>query len=176
MSYSFHELKRRNQVQEPSNPEPLPPDKPLEQPENLIQEYNLKIPFYGIPPEVLNTLVRMITEVAKYQAPMQEKIGELPTWTDWKEDIHPTMREAMSSHTQAVRACESSLKRAFDNQTETVTAAVMKSVNGKLSKLEQTLQARDNTTTKRRWQWMGIGAALLLMLSGLLLLLKIWLL
>ncbi len=151
------------------------PDKPLMQPENLMEEYNLKIPFYGIPPEVLEKLVLMITEVAKHQAPMQEKIALLPTWEDWRTQIMPTVETAMSTHTEAVRACENSLRRDFQNQGEQQRNSLSALMDRKISGLEQTLKARDNTPSKLRWKWIGIGAALPVLLSGLLWLLKLFL-
>ncbi len=152
------------------------PDRPLEQPENLLEEYNLKIPFYGIPPEVLETLVLMMTETAKYQAPMQEQILKLPTWDDWMKDIQPTVSKAMNGHTAAVKVCESSLKQEFQSQMDTLKKSVSGAVTSKISGLEQTLKARDNTPTKLRWKWIGIGSALPILLSGLLWLLKTFLL
>ena len=151
------------------------PDNPLMQKENLMEEYNLKLPFYGIPPEVLEKLVLMITEVAKYQAPMQDKIAHLPTWEDWTQDIMPAVKTAMSSHTEAVRACESSLQREFRNQGEQQRNSLSALMDRKISGLEQTLTARDNTPFKQRLKWMGIGAALPVLLSGLLWLLKLFL-
>ena len=143
------------------------PDNSLNRQENMLNEYQIKVPFYGVPPEVLNTLVRMMTEVAKYQAPMQEQINHLPTWEDWEKSIQPTVSRAMNGHTHAVQACESNLKRAFNNQTQTITRDITSSLIGKITKLEKTLQARDNTPSKRQLQWMGIGALIPIILSGL---------
>jgi|GEM_PF-3486742 len=149
------------------------PDKPLMNPEQLLEEYNLKIPFYGIPPEVLNTLVRMITEVAKHQAPMQDRIALLPTWEDWTKDIMPTVETAMNAHTEAVKTLRNNLQWEFQNQGEQQRNSLSALMDKKLNGLEQTLIARDNMPKKLRLKWMGIGAALPVLLSGLLWLLKV---
>jgi len=148
------------------------PDNPLIKPENLMEEYQIKVPLYGIPPEVFNTLVLMMTEIAKYQAPMQDKIKDLPTWEDWMTDIQPTVEKAMNGHIQAVRTCENNLRRDFQNQTDSLRTSVTKSVMSKLTDMETRLQARDNTSAKLRWKWIGIGAMLPILLSGLLWLLS----
>jgi hypothetical protein len=67
----------------------------------------------------------MMTEIAKHQAPMQEKIDQLPTWEEWKEDIQPEVHKAMNSHARAVDNLKSDLCRDIlywlDGQKTTLT-------------------------------------------------------
>lgn len=79
----------------------------------------------------------------------------------------------MNAHTEAVRVCESNLRRDFQNQGEQQRNRISALMDKKLNGLEQTLIARDNTPIKLRFKWMGIGAALPVLLSGLLWLLKV---
>ncbi len=81
----------------------------------------------------------------------------------------------MNAHTEAVRVCESNLRRDFQNQGEQQGNSLSALMDRKISGLEQTLIARDNTPVKLRWKWIGIGAALPVLLSGLLWLLKLFL-
>ena len=141
-SNTFDTLKAKN-----------PPDKMIGK---LMKELTVTVPLYGIPPEVFEQLLLMITEIAKLQAPMQEKIAELPTWTDWAEHIQPEVHKAMNSHTRAVDNLKSDVCREMgyrlDGQ-ETVLTNL-------LTEFHKTLQARDNTPIKRKWKLLGIGAAI----------------
>ena len=153
--------------------------KSLNKPENLLKNLTLELPIMGLPPEVLSKLILMLSEIARYQAPMQEKIRQLPTWTEWKAEIQPEIVKGSERAAVAVRDCENALKRDYQTRMDSLESKVagaihanLKGVGSTVQKTEQRLQARDNTPKKRRLQWMGIGAALPILLSGLWWLLK----
>jgi len=148
--------------------------KALNKPENLLEEYNVKIPFYGIPPEVLQNLIFMLTEIAKYQAPMQEQIAQLPTWAAWEKSIRQDIRQAMSGHVNAVSKCQKSLEYDLQKGLTVLKKGLAETLDGRLNRLEKTLQARDATPGKLRLKWVGIGAAILPVSWGLWHLLKLF--
>ena len=148
--------------------------KALNKPENLLEEYNVKIPFYGIPPEVLQNLIFMLTEIAKYQAPMQERINELPTWAAWENSIRQDIKDSMSGHATAVSKFQKSLEREFQNQMKALKRGLAETLDGRLNRWEKKLQIRDTTPSKLRWKWIGIGAAILPVSWGLWHLLKLF--
>ena len=148
--------------------------KALNKPEYLMEELNIKVPVYGLPPEVMNNLLLMLAEIAKYQAPMQEQIAKLPTWGSWVKSIQPAIEEAMNGHTAAVGKCQQVLERDFQSGMDDLKAKLTAMLTGKLKGLEETLQARDTTPWKVRAKWIGIGASIPTMCWGLLWLLKIF--
>ena len=140
------ELKAKNQ-----------PDKPIGE---MVKRLQIEVPVYGLPPEVFEKLLLMITEVAKHQAPMQEKIDLLPTWEDWNKDIQPEVHKAMNSHTRAVDNLKSDLCRDIQYRLDEQESTLTNLMDSKLTEFYQSLQARDNTPSKRKWKLLGIGAAI----------------
>ena len=173
----LNELKRKNPIHaQRKDSEPTPPqENPLMKPEALIENYQIAVPFYGIPPEVLNNLLLMLTEIAKHQAPMQAEISKLPTWEDWEKGIQPRIETATNGLIRATRDCQGHIEREIRSQTSTMTTSISQTITDKIKKLEATLQARDMWEWKLRFKWMGIGATVLLVLWGLLWLLRIYL-
>lgn len=160
---AYEELRAKNQ-----------PDKLIGE---MMKELTVTVPVYAMPPEVFEKLLLMMTEIARHQAPMQEKIDQLPTWEEWVKEIQPEVHKAMNSHARAVDNLKSDLCRdilyRLDGQKTTLTNLR----DSKLTGLHQSLQARDNTPKKRKWKLLGIGAAIgaatPLLCWGLLWLLKI---
>ena len=138
--------------------------KALNKPENLMESYNLKLPFYAIPPEALQDLIFLLAEIAKYQEPLQKRINELPG----RKDLSTLIQRAMAGQiNNSVRA----LQRDIHGQTDTLKKG-MDTIAGRLRRLEKTLQSPRKEPWELRLKWAAIGAAVPVMLWGLWTLLK----
>ena len=74
--------------------------KALNKPENLIENYQLQLPFYGLPPETLQQLLTMLSAIAKELAPMRAEVSQLPTWQNLQEMLFLFLSsEKWSTHT-----------------------------------------------------------------------------
>jgi len=148
--------------------------KALNRPENLLHSYQLEVPLFAIPPETLEDLLRLLTEIALRQAPMQEQIGQLPTWADVQNEIVPAIEAAQEQQKSALRdglgRIESAINKGFREQQ----TALSNTITGETKRLEQQLQMRDFTPLKTRFLWWAAGTALPLILWGLLWIFKIW--
>jgi hypothetical protein len=148
--------------------------KALNRPENYLSNYHLEVPLFAIPPETLENLLKLLTEIALRQAPMQEQIGQLPTWADVQNEIVPAIEAAQEQQKSALRdglgRIESATNRAFREQQ----AALSKTVTDGTKHLEQQLRMKDFTPWKTKLLWWAAGTALPLILWGLLWIFKIW--
>jgi len=148
--------------------------KALNRPENLLHSYQLEVPLFAIPPETLEDLLRLLTEIALRQAPMQEQIGQLPTWTDVQSEIVPAIEAAQERQKSALRdglwGIENRIGKAFREQQ----TALSQTITSETKHLEQQLRMRDFTPLKTKFLWWAAGTALPLILWGLLWIFKIW--
>jgi len=148
--------------------------KALNRPENLLQSYKLEVPLFAIPPETLENLLALLTEIALRQAPMQEQIGQLPTWADVQNEIVPAIEAAQEEQKSALRdglgRIESAINRAFREQQ----TALSQTITSETKHLEQQLRMKDFTSWKTKLLWGAAGTALPLILWGLLWIFKIW--
>ena len=148
--------------------------KALNRPENLLSNYQLEVPLFAIPPETLEKLLELLTEIALRQAPMQEQIGQLPTWADVQNEIVPAIEAAQEEQKSALRdglgRIESAMNKAFREQQMALSQTIL----NETQRLEQQLQMRDFTPLKTRFLWWAAGTALPLILWGLLWIFKIW--
>ena len=148
--------------------------KALNRPENLLSNYHLEVPLFAIPPETLENLLTLLSEIALRQAPLQEQIGQLPTWTDVQNEIVPAIEAAQEEQRSALRdglrGIESAISRAFREQQ----TALSQTITTETKHLEQQLRTKDFTPLKTRFLWWAAGTALPLILWGLLWIFKIW--
>jgi len=148
--------------------------KALNRPENLLHSYQLEVPLFAIPPETLEDLLRLLTEIALRQAPMQEQIGQLPTWADVQNEIVPAIEAAQEQQRSTLRdglgRIEGAMNKAFQEQQ----AELSKIVTDESKRLEQLLRMRDFTPWKTKLLCWAAGTALPLILWGLLWIFKIW--
>ena len=148
--------------------------KALNRPENLLSNYHLEVPLFAIPPETLENLLRLLTEIALRQAPLQEQIGLLPSWADVQGEIIPVIEAAQEGQKSALLSglgrIESATTKAFREQQ----TALSQTITGETKRLEQQLQMKDFTPLKTRFLWLAAGVALPLILWGLLWIFKIW--
>jgi len=148
--------------------------KALNRPENLLSNYQLEVPLFAIPPETLEDLLTLLTEIALRQAPMQEQIGQLPTWADVQNEIVPAIEAAQEEQKSALRdglrSIENAINRAFQEQQ----TALSQTITTETKHLEQQLQMKDFTPLKTKALYLAAGTALPLILWGLLWIFKIW--
>ena len=148
--------------------------KALNRPENLLSNYHLEVPLFAIPPETLENLLTLLTEIALRQAPMQEQIGQLPTWADVQNEIIPAIEAAQeeqkSTLRDGLRNIESTINRAFREQQ----TALSQTITTEAKHLEQQLRMQDFTPLKTKAMYLAAGTALPLILWGLLWIFRIW--
>jgi len=147
--------------------------KALNRPENLLRSYQLEVPLFAIPPEILENLLKLITEIALRQAPIQEQISQLPTWADVQNEIVPVIEAAQEEQKSALRdglwSIESAINKSFREQQ----TKLLQTITDETKRLEQQLQMRDFTPLKTKFMWWAAGTALPLILWGLLWIFKI---
>ena len=147
--------------------------KEFNKPENLVGNYNLTLPFYGLPPETLKELLILLTGIAQGQVPMQEEIAQLPTWQNLKEGLYPQMQRLDQNQVTRIENSTRTITRELQRLMEEQTGEVKRTIGKKTSQLEDNLKARDLSPMKLRLMWMGWGALALTTLYALLTIFKI---
>lgn len=141
--------------------------KVLNKPENLIDNYQIQLPFYGLSPETLEQLLMMLSAIAQGQAPIQEQINKLPTWDNLHETQTPLLQAIVRRQETEISSSEAHIKRELQNQMSDMKTSLNQTIAHRTSELEQTLKARDLSPWKLRLKWAGTGAMLPLVFWGL---------
>jgi len=118
--------------------------KQLNHAENLLQEYQIKLNLYAIPPETLESLLTLLTGIAREQAAAREQLDRLPTWEHITEKLYPILK---------------GIARGIAEDAESIRGTIRKELSANHEATLLSFQARDKTPLVQRLKWMGAGAA-----------------
>ena len=131
--------------------------KQLNKPENLLEEYQVKLNLYAIPPDTLESLSASISENTRRQVSIQQQIDQLPAWKHIDEILIPAFGKMVS----AVSADNDRIENEIQTDIQQELTASRNYITEQLEKHDQILvqefQKQDLKPMVQKLKWMGGG-------------------
>ena len=95
-----------------NKPDGLPENKP----EDLLEEYHVKLNLYAIPPETLERLMTLILGIAGEQVLIKQQIEGLPGWEQIKTRVNPVLANILDLLKNDITGITAAVEYYGDNQ------------------------------------------------------------
>ena len=165
--------------------------KQLNKPEDILEEYHVKLNLYAIPPETLERLMTLILGIAGEQILIKQQMEGLPAWREIRELLLPVLAKIEHLLTKEITEITEMVENSSEQQVSELKE-VRRHIGIKTSELARTLKEdiREELSKSRslilqgfeksparlaqRLIWMGVGIGTSMIFFLLLSLLKVF--